>query len=66
VNSIFTPVFPLTLPLFRLRRREGGVRGDFHGPFYATFRLIQPLSALDQKAMTFEVAYDPGQSKWIQ
>jgi hypothetical protein len=40
VNSIFTPNFPLTLPLSPDSGGEGGVRGDFHAAFYATFRLI--------------------------
>jgi hypothetical protein len=40
VNSIFIPDFPLTLPLSPDSGGEGGVRGDSHGAFYATFRLI--------------------------
>jgi hypothetical protein len=39
VNSIFIPDFPLTLPLSPDSGGEGGVRGDSHGAFYATFRI---------------------------
>jgi hypothetical protein len=38
VNSIFIPDFPLPLPLSPDSGGEGGVRGDSHGAFYATFR----------------------------
>jgi len=43
VNSIFIPDFPLTLPLSPDSGGEGGVRGDSHDAFYATFRYIQSI-----------------------
>jgi len=45
VNSIFIPDFPLTLPLSPDSGGEGGVRGDSHDAFYATFRFIEPDSS---------------------
>jgi hypothetical protein len=46
VNSIFIPDFPLTLPLSPDSGGEGGVRGNSHGVFYATFRFIWALGRL--------------------
>jgi hypothetical protein len=39
-------LFPLTLSLSPPSGGEGGVRGDFHGPFYATFNSIFALKVI--------------------
>jgi hypothetical protein len=59
VNSIFIPDFPFTLPLSPDSGGEGGVTGDSHGAFYATFRVMQTQTgfAKPRRKTTISLGY---------
>jgi len=65
VNFIFTPVFPLTLPLSPDSGGEGGVRGYFRGAFYATFRFTMPWNMPDVFAMSYRAPANPAMGEKI-